>query len=166
MKMLGFAALIIVTFGLTCPSLARVPTSVRSDLCQKRQFEVVTRHERLPENVRLALRRAFQQRIFFMANPREKFQQTDVIVIKPGQKQLPTRRLLFAFRTSNHFVVYYESASAGLGANALVFLIDGNEAKMVWGGVEIDHDKLAKNPAELVNRICKERLISDRAFLW
>jgi hypothetical protein len=101
-----------------------------------------------------------------MANPGEEFQQTDVVVATPGRKQLPTRRLLFAFGTDTHFVVYYESVSAGLGANALVFLVHGGVATMAWGGVEVDYDKLARDPAELVNRICAGQLISDRAFLW
>jgi hypothetical protein len=160
---------LIALLAISCPfhpTIARAPSSVSTELCRSRKLKIITRHEKLPGNVRAALAQAFQQQRLFMANPGEVFQQTDVLVIKPGRKELPTRRLLFAFGTETHFVVYYESVSAGLGANALIFLVQGGVATLAWGGVEVDHDKLAKNPGELLSRICAGQLISDRAFLW
>ena len=166
MRQLLFVAVVSSSFGLTLPLLAELPASVSRDLCREQAFESIARQNRLPTNVRAALAKAFQQRKLFIADPGEKFQQTDFVIVKPGERKLPTRRLLFAFRTSEHLVVYYESVSAGLGANALVFAIRGAGAKLLWGGVEVDHDKLARNPAELKQRICKGRLIDDRAFIW
>jgi hypothetical protein len=166
MKILLLVAVAGSTFYLADPVAAGVPPSVTRDICGGQVFEFITRQQMLPANVRVALAKTFQQKKLLLANPGEDFQQTDFAVIKPGHAGLPTRRLLFAFRTASYFVVYYESLSAGLGANALVFSINGKNAKMSWGGVEVDHDKLAKNPAELMKRICNGRLISDRAFFW
>lgn len=167
MRTLLFVVAVSTSFGLAYPLSAGLPTSVSGDLCRGGHApEPITRQSGLPTQVRAALAHAFQQRKLSIADPGEEFQQTDFVVLKPGKKKLPTRRLLFAFRTADHFVVYYESVSAGLGANALVFSMRGADAKLLWGGVEVDHDKLAKNPAELKQRICKGRLISDRAFLW
>lgn len=166
MRMTFFAVIVSTTVGFVHLLSAEVPTSVSRGLCCGQVSGPITHHKQFPVEVRIALAHVFQQRNLAIADPEEPFQQTDFVVAKPGQGKLETRRLLFAFRISNQFVVYYESVSAGLGANALIFSLHGTNTKLLWGGVEVDHDKLAKSPAELKQRICKDQLISDRAFFW
>ena len=166
MKTLLSVVVVITVVWIGCPCHARVPTSLSKNLCQAHPLGIIKRKDGLPQSIRSALTRAFQEREFSIADPTEDFQRTDFVTVETGRKPLPTRRLLFAFKTAEHFVVYYESSNMGLGANALIFSNSESRPRLVWGGVEPDYNKLAKTPGELMNRICKERLISDRRFLW
>jgi len=93
------------------------------------EFVVVTNVELLSETVKSALAEAFRQERFEMANPGQKYQDTDV-----GQGG-PLRRLVFAGVSSEKCFVHYERGGRGHGYYVIVFRIDAQKrAKFLWAG--------------------------------
>jgi hypothetical protein len=167
MRAANVVAIVLLTASTPFPLSAAVPASIMRDLVSTRSPRVAVKSGDLPKDVQNALARTFQQKKLKLADAGEPFQRTDLVTIRPGEKLLPRRRLLFGFGTSQHFVVYYESSSVGLGANALVYsTAKPGSARLVWGGVEVDHDNLAKDPDQLIRRLRRGKLIDDQPFIW
>lgn len=152
---------------VACSVWGEAPKKVVVSLTASPASQAIIRTRDLPRQIQLALARAFHQKVLYLADPKAAFQETDLVITKPGEKLLPTRRLLFGFAVGKHFVVYYESGGNGLGANALIFTTEREKLpSLVWGAVEVDYEHLAKTPTELIERIRGGRLIDDLPFSW
>ena len=146
---------------------ARAPSTVVEELRGAQVSDVATRVGQLPKPLRTALAQAFRERQLYIADAGQPYQVTDVVIVRPGERQLPFRRLLFAFRAGTHYVVYYQMGGYGQSISALVFAPhDAVRYRLVWGGVERDYDKPAKTPAELIRRIAQDKLFDHLPFLW
>ena len=68
---------------------------------------------------------------FLLANPGEKFQATDVIIYP----KLPWRRLLWAARLPNYYLLHYEHGGFAFHEHVvLVSYSDPKNAKVIWSG--------------------------------
>lgn len=154
-------------FVRVAPVLGKVPDAIKEELTTKPITQIMLQTDHLPVELRVALASSFNQKELFLANAGASFQETDAVVVEAGSKPLPARRLLFAFRTGPYYVVYYESGGYGLAASALVFSAAASgHYSLLWGGVERDYDKLARTPNELIERIARDKLLDNRAFVW
>ena len=63
-----------------------------------------------------------------MADPGQPFQDTDVVIGKP----LPFRRLIFAARSSNYCIVYFEHGGIAYGTEASLYHLAGAKIVLVW----------------------------------
>jgi hypothetical protein len=160
-------SIVISVLAITPKILPAVPKQILSDLAGTRQFQKLQTKHALPPTIRRELARCFKQKSLDLADAGMPFAQTDFAVRRADKPLLPTRRLLFAFGTQRHFVVYYESNAVGLGANALIFrILPAGDARFLWGGVEPDYANLAKSPRHLVDRLRREKLIDNQPFMW
>jgi hypothetical protein len=146
-------------------ALAKLPVAFLADLPTADVQQVSTRVDQLPHPIRRALATTFHQKALFIADAGRPFQETDVVLTKPGDKPLPFRRLQFAFPTSKYFVVYYESGGYGRSVAALVFSrpVLGT-SKFIWGGVELADP--AKTLSELIRRIQHRKFMDHLPFIW
>ena len=146
---------------------ARAPSALVRELVHAPISDVSTRVAQLSSSLRSSLAKTFGQQQLYIADAGQPYQVTDVVVVRPGQRELPFRRLLFAFRAGTYHVVYYEMGGIGQSVNAVVFAApDSESCRFVWGGVERDYQRPAKSPAALVHRIVRNELMDHLPFIW
>jgi hypothetical protein len=96
------------------------------------QFTVIARTEDMPPNAKRAFSQFTLDPSFALANPGEKYQVNDVVMM--GQN-LPFRRLLFAGQADNKWFIHYEKGGRLGGYYVLVFTVNQlGTAQFVWGG--------------------------------
>src|SRR5438477_12609860 len=114
---------------------ARAPSALVQELAHAPISDVSTRVAQLPLALRASLARAFRQRQLYIADAGQPYQITDFVILRPGQRELPFRRLLFAFRAGTYHIVYYEMGGYGQSVSAVVFAApDSRSSRFVWGG--------------------------------
>lgn len=158
-------SLIVLLLTTTC-CLGKAPPSVVAAM-QKTFKEVkYSTVDAMPANLRGALARAFRQRALSIANPNEEIGSSLYRATSDPRSTLPDRRLIFAFRCENLYVVYYEKGHPEGGASPLVFQVgkDGT-VKFIWGGVD-EASHFAKTPAELKRRIAEGKIRDGLPFYW
>jgi hypothetical protein len=85
----------------------------------------------IPAAVMQACANIAYQHDFSMANPGEKFEATDNIL----DETLPERRLLWAGRLPNYYLLHYEHGGIGLHQHVvIVSYSDPKTAKVIWSG--------------------------------
>lgn len=125
-----------------------------------RDFSIEKKVDRLPDNLKSAFARLAGEREFIMANPGEKYQETDVIS-EPG---LPWRRLLFAGISTDRYFIQYEKG--GWGHSYYVAIFDANsggKVSFVWGGSGF---RAAQDLAQLRAMVSAGAFADDRAYPW
>jgi hypothetical protein len=146
---------------------ARPPSALVQELAHAPISDVTTRVAQLPSSLRASLAKAFRQRQLYIADAGQPYQITDFVILRPGQRELPFRRLLFAFRAGTYHIVYYEMGGYGQSVSAVVFAApDSRSYRFVWGGIERDYERPAKTPAAVVHRIVRDELIDHLPFVW
>ena len=63
-----------------------------------------------------------------MADPGQPFQETDVVIGKP----LPFRRLIFAARSANYCLVYFEHGGIAYGTEVSLYRLSDPKVVLVW----------------------------------
>ena len=123
-------------------------------------FKKVATTEAMPPKVKEAFAAITGERSFALANPGQKYQETDV-VSEPG---LPVRRLLFAGAKDDEWFVHYERGGIGHGDYIVVFKVDAQHAvQFLWGGAGFHG---AKNLDELRKMVAAGQFSDDRAYSW
>jgi hypothetical protein len=146
---------------------AKAPSTLTQELARAPISDVTTRVAQLPSALKTSLAKAFQQKQLYIADAGQPYQVTDVVVLRPGERELPFRRLLFAFRAGTYHVVYYEMGGYGQSVSAVVFASpDRRHYRFVWGGIERDYQRPAKTPAAVVQRILRNELFDHLPFIW
>jgi hypothetical protein len=160
-------SLMVGTVLICHVAVAAPPSSVRTELAHVATPPVITRVAALPPPLRRSLARAFRAPRLELASVGERVRETDFHIVgdpeSDADARAPYRRLIFAFETSRHYVVYYEHR-APIAGTALAFTKD-RVPKFVWGGVDFD-EPWAKSPRALARRILRNRLIDDKPFYW
>jgi hypothetical protein len=114
----------------------------------------------MPSKVQEAFAAITGERSFALANPGQKYQETDV-VSEPG---LPFRRLLFAGTKDDEWFVHYERGGRGHGYDIIVFRVDAQHAvQFLWGGAGFH---CAKNLDGLRKMVAAGQFSDDRAYSW
>ena len=92
-------------------------------------FTIITNTTGLPLNIRSAFATVTRTKPFALANPGQKYQQTDVIY-KEG---LPRRRLILAGGSNNRWFIHYEYGGWGHGYAILIFTTQPDQAVQFAG---------------------------------
>jgi hypothetical protein len=141
------------------------PRALIKDLSNRRGSEISS-VQSLPQPLQQALPGVFAQDKLDLANPAEHFS-GDTFVIRERDRTPPARRLLFAFETAGHFIVYLEYGPPAIHTSALAFRKNRQRKPVfIWGGTELGVQRRAKTPAELSNRISKNRFDDEPGTLW
>jgi hypothetical protein len=123
-------------------------------------FTKVATTEAMPPKVKEAFAEITGERSFALANPGQKYQETDV-VYEPG---LPFRRLLFAGAKDDEWFVQYERGGRGHGYDVVVFKVNAQHpVQFLWGGAGFHG---AENLDELRKMVATGQFSDDRAYSW
>lgn len=96
-----------------------------------RDFSIVKKVDRLPDALKSAFAQLASESDFKMANPGEKYQETDFIS-EPG---LPWRRLLFAGISNDRYFIHYEKGGMGHSFYVAIFNVSpAGKVSFLWGG--------------------------------
>lgn len=154
----------VICWILEHSASASPPKAVMSDLAGVPFGRTMTSVSELPRRLKSALARTFLQKTLYLGNPDEPI---GAEVITAGMPQNPDRRLIFAFETSAHYIVYVEYGPPAVHASALVFeKAKAGSLPFVWGGVDLRMPPFAKTPLELAKRIRGGKLRDERVFIW
>jgi hypothetical protein len=124
------------------------------------RFAVVDKTEAMPEPVKQAFATMTSAHPFALANPGQRFQDTDVL----DKKGLPSRRLVFAGEREGTWFIHYEKGGRGNSYFVLVFKIDSQGSpQFLWGGAGFER---AKNLDGLRALIADRQFSDEIAFLW
>jgi hypothetical protein len=126
---------IICSLPLTTVAQQRQLPAIERERFVDGQFNVVSKTEAIPTNVKQAFSKISRQPSFAMANPGQRFQATDVVL----DRTLPFRRLVFAGVLDDRWFVHYEKGGYAHGYYVVAFKVDPDgDAHFVWGcsGVE------------------------------
>lgn len=93
-------------------------------------FAIVTRVKSLPPLVKKEFARISRAPDFQMADPGQKYQETEVI----QERGLPFRRLAFAGLSHDYCFVYYELGGYSHSVNVVLFRVSKGKAQFIWGG--------------------------------
>jgi hypothetical protein len=125
-----------------------------------REFSIEKGVDRLPDSLKSAFARLAGEPDFKMANPGEKYQETDVI----SEQGLPFRRLLFAGISNDRYFIHYEQGGIGHSYHVAVFGVDpGGKVRFLWGGPGF---RAAKDLEQLRTMISAGTFADDRAYYW
>lgn len=116
------------------PFVTMAQQDQRSSLERERfldgQFEVVSKTGGIPTNVKQAFSKIAGEPLFAMANPRQRFQASDVV----RDRTLPWRRLVFAGVQDDKWFVHYEHGGYAHTYYVVAFKADPHgDAHFVWG---------------------------------
>lgn len=94
------------------------------------QFKVVSKTGSIPSNIKQEFSKVAGEPSFAMADPRQKFQSTDVV----RDRTLPWRRLLFAGVQDGKWFVHYEHGGYAHTFYVIAFKVDPHgDAHFLWG---------------------------------
>lgn len=135
-------------------------TAIEAQRLLKGHCDLVASTASLPKTLRNAFAKITNEPEFSLANPGEKYQETDVI---DGPK-LPWRRMVIAGSCDGNWFVHYEQGGIGHSYKLVLFRPDSKlEMEFVWGGVGFHK---AGNCDELRRAIATKRFASDRRYYW
>ena len=140
-----------------------VPAPIMSDAANPHVLSVNTTVESMPRALREALRRTFHQKKLAIANPTEAVRETDS-VFSAAEADVPTRRLILAFRTERLYYVYYRTTGYENGCSLLAFSLRGKSYQLFWGGVEFKDDP--RTPNEVFDRLKNGSFDDSKKFFW
>ena len=118
----------------------------------------------LPSSVQSELASLFGESVLRMANPGERYQESDVIESGP---RLPWRRLVFAGISEDRCFVHYERGGRAHGYYVLIIQLsphgNGVSATPIWGGAGTAR---ADDLKQLRDAVANGRLADDREYSW
>jgi hypothetical protein len=123
-------------------------------------FLIVNTVDHLPNELKSAFSHLAGMHDFAMANPGEKYQETDVIV----EEGLPFQRLLFAGISHNKYFIHYEEGGFSHSYHVAVFGVDSaGKLKFLWGGPGFQS---AKDLKQLRTMVAAGVFKDDQAYSW
>jgi hypothetical protein len=150
----------IVYHAVALGGITRLSKYDRSHLLVKDTFQVLTSTARIPIDVKSTFAAACRERTFSMADPGQEYQETDVV----EDTTLPIRRLLFAAKSADHFLIHYEIGGFAHSYHVLLFRLKDSVAQFVWGAScegQPFHDM-----DELKSAISADKLDDRSPYLW
>src|SRR5665213_927988 len=114
----------------------------------------------LPKSLKDDFARATKEQKFDLANPGDKYQETDVLITP----HLPRRRLVLAGSCRDRWFVHYEIGGFSHSYAVLVFRVDSNGAfRFAWGGAG---HQAAKSMGDLRLSIASGKFSDDLPYYW
>ncbi|MGE4544026.1 MAG: hypothetical protein AB7D06_07955 [Pedobacter sp.] len=145
-------ALLMVMASSTCfAAITNLPSQQCQLLEDSSRFRPITK---LPPSI-VALCADGNGRL---AQPGGKWEPTDVI----SDASLPWKRLIWAAKTENYYVVHYERGGRGHSYHILVATMENGEAKAIWRAVGDPF----QNYAEFVKGLHTEALADDVRYAY
>ena len=127
--MIGVSAWLAVATGSQVTPPAALSPALRAQLKDAR-FGIVTSIRGLPLGVRNELQTLFGSQTLAIAEPKARFQATDVIV----EPNLPIRRLVAAGCSTDYCLVYYERGGIAHTWHVVLFHWTPAATRFEWGG--------------------------------
>ena len=122
--------------------------------------ELMSSTSRFPDSLKSAFAESTKQEKFALANPGDRYQETDVI----KGRELPSRRLVVGGRCQEFWFIHYEQGGIGHSYAVVFFQGDSNgRLSLVWGGRGFTR---ADTVADLRNEIAKKLFSDDLPFYW
>lgn len=113
-----------------------------------------------PAKLKMAFTKITQQDEFALANPGERFQETDVM----EHPKLPRRRLILAGKCEGFWFIHYERGGLAHSYEVVFFKDDPyGEPSLVWGGAGF---KRASNLIDLRSAIASKSFSDNLDFYW
>jgi mono/diheme cytochrome c family protein len=124
------------------------------------EFSIEKNVTRLPDSLKAVFAHLTGETDFKMANPGEKYQETDVVA-EPG---LPIRRLLFAGTSKEKYFIHYEKGGIAHTYHVAVFAVNPEgKVNFLWGG---PGTHAATDLAQLRTMVFAGLFADDRAYAW
>jgi hypothetical protein len=109
--------------------VTKLPSDVRTLLEEPNNFSSIKTAKLLPKSV-ISL---FVSDFDGLAEPGEDWQVTDLII----DAKLPFKRLIWAAKKNDIYVVHYEEGGMGYSCHILVAKLENGRAKIIWHGVGV-----------------------------
>jgi mono/diheme cytochrome c family protein len=123
------------------------------------EFSIEKTVDHLPDNLKSAFAHLAKEHDFKMANPGEKYQETDVV--EPG---LPDRRLIFAGVSKGRCFIHYEKGGWGHNFHIVVFDVDpAGKVSFLWGSQGFQS---AKDLTQLRTLVSSRPFADDETDYW
>jgi hypothetical protein len=114
----------------------------------------------MPQNAKQAFRTITDEPSFALADPGQKYQDTDVIT----EQDLPSRRLVFAGVKGDEWFVHYERGGYVHSYLIVVFKLKAQDQfQFLWGGAGFQG---AKDVQELRKMIAAGQFSDDHDYYW
>jgi hypothetical protein len=153
-------SLIFLSFTLSAQQFHKRLSPPEKEHILDGSFTDVTKTEAMPATVKEAFAKITAEPSFALANPRQKFQVTDVVV----HRGLPRRRLIFAGVRGDEWFVHYELGGFAHSYCVLLFKVDPqNQFQFVWGGAGFQG---AKNLDQLRKMVVAGQFLDDMQNYW
>jgi Tol biopolymer transport system component len=124
------------------------------------EFTIEKQVDRLPDSLKSAFEVLAKQNGFAMANPGEKYQETDVI----SELGLPSRRLIFAGISKDRYFIHYEKGGIFHSYHLAVFDVSPTgKVTFHWGGAG---GPAANDLAQLRKMVSAGAFADDLAYYW
>jgi hypothetical protein len=131
----------------------------REHLLRSDSFTMVSAVQDLPEYVKHSFAKITHDSTFFMANPGEEFQVTDVV----EKEGLPSRRLIVAGISTDHCFLHYEMGGIGHAYYIVLFRLKEGKARFVWGSSAWEGYQTLDS---LRKAIASEKFDDSFPFIW
>ena len=125
---IGFVTVLISVVGAALGKVTHLTASDRAALENPRSVQLLNSTRDIPEAVKSACASVISDHRFWLADPGKPFNATDV----GPDDRIPNRRLLWAARLPEYFVVHYESGGFAHGFHVIVVRLDGARTRVVW----------------------------------
>jgi hypothetical protein len=129
-----FACVVSTGAGVT-----RLASSDREALEQTKNVELVYTTGAIPTAVRDACATVISDHRFWMADAGKPFNVTDV----GPDDRIPSRRLIWAARLPERFLLHYESGGIAHGFHLILVRFTGSSAHVVWRAATTDYKDYA-----------------------
>ena len=155
----------VLILTIICGSIAfggvkRLSSYDKKHLLEKDTFEVVVSTKEIPATVQNRFSMTCRESTFSMANPGEEYQETDVV----ENDSLPSRRLVFAARSTDHFLIHFEKGGFGHSYIVVLFRLTDTSVRFVWGAS--CEGASFKDMLELITAIRNDKVDDELPYLW
>jgi hypothetical protein len=120
-----------VLWTIAASAMAKVTHLAPSDraaLERPQSIQLLYSTRAIPAAVKLACAAVISDHRFWLADPGKPYNETDA----GWDNHIPGRRLLWAARLPEHFVLHYESGGIAHGFHLIVVRLAGADTRVVW----------------------------------
>ena len=143
----------------TSASITKLSSESKEYILREDAFSGISSVKEIPASVLMKFSEIARDPNLTIANPGEKFQETDVI----SEEGLPLRRLIFGGISKDYCLIHYEQGGYAPSYNVILFKLSGKSADFLWGGTRF---KKIRGLSELRELIKADALDDSLPYSW